>query len=114
MVMMIFSGMPRLSAGRWGFNSLHRVDRVDDGHHVPITDQLCEVLEARTEMLIGGQRHPRVVLGEYVAHYNGAWPHRSLDLHPPRPQPTILDPDHERIRRRPILCRLINEYDRAA
>jgi hypothetical protein len=65
-------------------------------------------------MLIAGQRHLRVVLGEYVAHYNGARPHRSLDLRPPRPQRPAVDSDHERIRRRPILGGLINEYERAA
>ena len=47
------------------------------------------VLTARTEvtdrMLIFGQRHLRAILAEYEAHYNGRRPHRSLQLHPPRP-----------------------------
>ena len=47
------------------------------------------VLTARTEvtdrMLIFGQRHLRAILAEYEAHYNGRRPHRSRQLHPPRP-----------------------------
>jgi transposase InsO family protein len=60
------------------------------------------VLTARTEitdrMLIFGERHLRLVLAKYAAHYNGRRPHRSRQLHPPRP----------------ILGGLINEYERAA
>jgi putative transposase len=45
------------------------------------------VLTARTEvtdrMLIFGERHMRLVLAEYEAHYNGRRPHRSRQLHPP-------------------------------
>jgi putative transposase len=36
-------------------------------------------------MLIVSQRHLRVVLADYVQHYNGRWPHRARDLRPPRP-----------------------------
>ena len=47
------------------------------------------VLTARMEvtdrMLIFGQRHLQTILDEYEAHYNGRRPHRSLQLHPPRP-----------------------------
>jgi putative transposase len=47
------------------------------------------VLTARTEitdrMLIFGERHLRSVLTEYARHYNGQRPHRSRQLHPPRP-----------------------------
>ena len=47
------------------------------------------VLTARTEvtdrMLIFGERHLRTILAEYEAHYNGRRPHRSRQLHPPRP-----------------------------
>ena len=49
------------------------------------------VLTARTEvtdrMLVFGERHLRSVLAEYEAHYNGRRPHRSRQLHPPRPRP---------------------------
>src|SRR5207249_11412784 len=47
------------------------------------------VLTARTEvtdrMLIFGERHLRMILAEYEAHYNGRRPHRSRQLRPPRP-----------------------------
>jgi transposase InsO family protein len=76
------------------------------------------VLTARTEvtdrMLIFGQRHLRMVLAEYAAHYNGRRPHRSRQLRPPRPDHPAPDLCHERIKRRPVLGGLINEYERAA
>ena len=47
------------------------------------------VLTARAEvtdrMLIFGERHLRLVLAQYAAHYNGRRPHRSRQLRPPRP-----------------------------
>jgi putative transposase len=47
------------------------------------------VLTARTEvtdrMLIFGERHLRLALDAYAAHYNGRRPHRSRELRPPRP-----------------------------
>jgi transposase InsO family protein len=53
------------------------------------------VLTARTEvtdrMLISGERHLRSVLAEYEAHYNGRRPHRSRQLHPPRPDHPAAD-----------------------
>ena len=76
------------------------------------------VLTARTEvtdrMLIFGQRYLRTVLAEYEAHYNGRRPHRSRQLQPPRPDHPVADLSRERIRRRPVLGGLINEYERAA
>ncbi len=76
------------------------------------------VLTARTEvtdrMLIFGQRHLRLVLTDYEAHYNGRRPHRSLLLHPPRPDHPAADLSQELIKRRPVLGGLINEYERAA
>jgi hypothetical protein len=41
--------------------------------------------ELTDRMLIFSQRHLRVVLTEYVRHYNGRRPHRARDLRPPRP-----------------------------
>jgi putative transposase len=62
------------------------------------------VLTTRTEvtdrMLIFGPRHLRAVLAEYQAHYNGRRPHRSRQLHPPRPDHPIADLSRERIKRR--------------
>ncbi|MBA3905274.1 MAG: transposase [Pseudonocardiales bacterium] len=45
--------------------------------------------------------------------YNGRRPHRSLELRPPRPDAPVPDPAY-RIRRRPILGGLINQYEAAA
>jgi putative transposase len=76
------------------------------------------VLTARTEvtdrMLIFGERHLHAVMAEYEAHYNGRRPHRSRQLHPPRPDHHAADLSQERIRRRSVLGGLINEYERAA
>jgi putative transposase len=76
------------------------------------------VLTARTEatdrMLIFGQRHLRTILAGYEAHYNGRRPHRSRQLHPPRPDYPVADLSQERVKRRPVLGGLINEYERAA
>ena len=76
------------------------------------------VLTARTEvtdrMLIFGQRHLRLVLADYEAHYNGRRPHRSLQLQPPRPDHPVADLSRKRIKRRPVLGGLISEYERAA
>jgi len=76
------------------------------------------VLTARTEvtdrMLIFGERHLRLVLAEYAAHYNGRRPHRSRELRPPRPDHPVAGLSRERIKRRPVLGGLISEYERAA
>ncbi len=76
------------------------------------------VLTARTEvtdpMLIFGQRHLRTILAWYVAHDNGPRPHRSRQLRPPGPDHPVADLPQERIKRRPILGDLINEYEQAA
>jgi putative transposase len=76
------------------------------------------ILTARSEvtdrMLIFGERHLRRTLGEYACHYNGRRPHRALRLQPPRSDRPAVDLTHERIKRRPVLGGLINEYERAA
>jgi len=76
------------------------------------------VLTVRTEvtdrMLIFGERHLRSVLVRYSARYNRKRPHRSLKLRPPRPDAPTPEPIRGRIRRRPILGGLINEYEAAA
>jgi putative transposase len=77
------------------------------------------VLTVRTEltdrMLIFSERHLRAVLAEYAGHYNGRRPHRSLQLRPPRPDHPVANLDHNgRVRRRPILGGLINDYQRVA
>ena len=76
------------------------------------------VLTVRTEvtdrMLIFGERHLRRVLAVYAAHYNARRPHRALRLRPPRPTSPVPEPVHGRIRSRPILGGLLNEYEAAA
>jgi putative transposase len=70
--------------------------------------------ELTDRMLIFSQRHLRVVLTEYVRHYNGRRPHRACDLRQPQPTHPVVDSSCERIKRRPVLGGLINEYERAA
>jgi putative transposase len=76
------------------------------------------VLTVRTELtdriLIFGEKHLRTVLAQFSAHYNRRRPHRALQLQPPRPDLPAPDLDYRRIRRRPVLGGLINEYERAA
>ena len=76
------------------------------------------VLTVRTEvtdrMLIFGERHLRRVLAVYADHYNARRPHRALRLRPPRPTSPVPEPVDGRIRRRPILGGLLNEYETAA
>ena len=76
------------------------------------------VLTTRTEvtdrMLIFGERHLRSILAQSEAHYNGRRPHRSRQLHPTRPDHPPADLSCERIKRRPVLGGLVNEYERAA
>jgi len=75
------------------------------------------VLTAPTEvagrMLIFSEPHLRTILSQYEAHYNGRRPHRSRQLHPPRPDHPVADLSQERIKRRPVLGGLISEYERA-
>jgi pimeloyl-ACP methyl ester carboxylesterase len=47
-------------------------------------------------------------------HYNRRRPHRALQLQPPRPDLPAPNLGYRRIRRRPVLGGLINEYERAA
>ena len=75
-------------------------------------------LTARTEvtdrMLIFGERHLRLILTGYARHHKGRRPHRNRELRPPRPDHPVADFSRERIKRRPVLGGLINEYERAA
>jgi putative transposase len=97
-----------------------RIDTVKIPPRCPRANCFAErfVRTARTELtdriLIFGERHLRTVLAQYGAHYNGRRPHRAQRLLPPRPDHPAPDLDQQRIRRRPILGGLINEYERAA
>jgi putative transposase len=76
------------------------------------------VLTARTEvtdrLLIFGQRHLRTILAEYEGHYNGRRPIAASSSNRPGPDHPVADLSQERIKRRPVLGGLINEYERAA
>ncbi len=69
--------------------------------------------ECTDRMLIAGERHLASVLNEYTAHYNGHRPHRPLDQQPPN-RPVDVADTSKRVRRRPVLGGLINEYSQAA
>jgi transposase InsO family protein len=70
--------------------------------------------ELTYRILIFGERHLLTVLAAYGTHYNRRRPHRALQLQPPVPDLPAPDLDYRRIRRRPVLGGLINEYERAA
>ena len=70
--------------------------------------------ELTDHLSIFGEPHLRTVLAEYVRHYNGSRPHRARELRLPRPSHRVADLSHERIKRRPVLGGLINEYERVA
>ena len=70
--------------------------------------------ECLDRVLIFGRRHLEAVLHEYVEHYNGHRPHRSLGQH--SPQPNLLSPaelesvDPARLKRSSRLGGVIHEY----
>jgi transposase InsO family protein len=91
----------------------------------PRMNAICERLigtlrrELLDRMLILNQAHLRAVMAEYQAHYNTARPHQGIDQRVPgrdRGVPSTIEVklDAQRIRRRPVLSGLINEYSRAA
>ena len=71
--------------------------------------------ECLDRMLITGERHLRLVLGEYVDHYNTARPHRTLRQNPPagRADPAAAV-TNMRVFRRDRLGGLIHEYAQVA
>ena len=86
---------------------------------------ICERLagtlrrEVLDRTLILGQAHLRAVLAEYQEHYNSARPHQGIGQRVPyaehhAPRGRAAGPETWRIRRRPVLSGLINEYERAA
>jgi len=89
----------------------------------PRANALCERVvgtlrrELLDRILILGPGHLRKVLAEYAIHYNQHRPHQSLgqrspDTDPAAPAP-IIDLGSKRIKRRPVLGGLINEYEAA-
>jgi transposase InsO family protein len=71
--------------------------------------------ECLDRMLITGERHLRLVLGEYADHYNVHRPHRVLEQNPPsgraHPPAEVTD---MRVLRRDRLGGLIHEYAQVA
>jgi hypothetical protein len=66
-------------------------------------------------MLITGERHPRLVLGEYADHYNLHRPHRALQQASPAGRPVPPAPGaNVRVLRRDRLRGPIREYAQVA
>ncbi len=70
-------------------------------------------------MLILGEAHLRTILAEYEVHYNAARPHQGIAQHVPNSECCAsrvaeTGSGDERIRRKPVLNGLINEYVHAA
>ena len=91
----------------------------------PRMNATCERLtgtlrrEVLDRVLIPGERHLRPVLTEYQAHYNTARPHQGIsqripDDEPDAPRATVTHVHSQRIRRKPVLRGLTNEYTHAA
>ena len=70
--------------------------------------------ELLDRILIINQAHLHRVLDEYLIHYNGHRPHRTLGQRPPNPTTSTTPPADGAVRRRQILSGLINEYSAAA
>ncbi len=89
----------------------------------PRANAICERVigtlrrELLDRILILGPGHLRKVLAEYTLHYNGHRPHQSLEQRSPDDDPAVpaplIDLAGRRIKRRPILGGLINEYEAA-
>jgi len=69
-------------------------------------------------MLIAGERHLRIVLEQYIAHYNAGRSHQGegISLRAPDDDPNVIPFPAQagQIRRKRVLSGLINEYETAA
>jgi putative transposase len=70
--------------------------------------------ECLDHLLIYSERHLRRILAEYARHYNGHRPHQSREQRPPLYEPGQPVDVTARIKHRPVVHGLINEYRRAA
>ena len=74
--------------------------------------------ECTDRMLIAGEQHLRAILSEYISHYNSGRSHqgKGMGLRAPDDAPDVsaFPVPAARIRRRPRLAGLINEYRQAA
>jgi hypothetical protein len=86
-------------------------------HQMPLVPDQgpVEQRECLDRMLITGERHLRLVLADYVKHYNVHRPHRTLCQRPPagrgRPPAVSLN---ARVLRRDRLGGLMHEYSQVA
>ena len=88
----------------------------------PRMNAICERVngtlrrELLDRILILGECHLALVLGEYVVHYNGHRPHQSRQQRPPdmQAQPFRNVADLRSVRRSPVIAGVINEYHHAA
>src|SRR5688572_28190865 len=80
----------------------------------PRANAFAERWECTDRMVIAGERHLAAVLGGYTAHDNAHRPHRSLGQRPPEPRSEVAHVAGAKVRRRPVLDGLINEYEQAA
>jgi len=91
----------------------------------PRMNAICERLvgtlrrELLDRVLILGEGHLRVILAEYQVHYNKARPHQGIAQRVPDDERSsrciaATDLDRDRIRRKPALGGLINEYTQVA
>ncbi len=70
--------------------------------------------ECLDHVIVLNEQHLLRVLHEYVEHYNGMRPHRSLALDSPRGRPPKPVPESGRVISRPVLGGLHHEYEWAA
>jgi len=86
----------------------------------PRANAICERMvgtlrrELLDRTLIVNQAHLHRMLDEYLIHYNGHRPHRTLGQRPPNHRGSVAPPVQGLVRRRRILSGLVNEYYRAA
>ena len=88
----------------------------------PRMNAICERVngtlrrELLDRILILGERHLGLVIGEYVSHYNGHRPHQSWRQRPPdmQAQPVRAVADLQYVRRKRVVAGMINEYHYAA
>ncbi|WP_205717464.1 integrase core domain-containing protein [Actinomadura soli] len=111
-----------------GFDEVFKAEGLQVVRTLPRTPRMnaiCERVigtlrrEFLDRVLILGERHLAMVLGEYLDHYNDHRPHQARQQRPPdaESQP-IKNPaelnDLRSIRRRPVVMGVINESHRAA
>jgi hypothetical protein len=78
-------------------------------HHQPI--RLTTTRRRPSHDITGQAPHLRRILRQYETHHNRHRPHRSPDSAAPlKPLPEPVDPEQHRVRKRPRVGGMINEY----